>query len=174
MNTRTRPARYTIAGPLTVIALTAAGVSACAGAPHPGGGTPGGPTVNVCTLVPSSQVAAVTGEEVVQVIPEHLDSFPDPDSFSCTYTLSDGTYIHVVVEVTGNPDVFAANSRGVVGESGHGTSVPGVGGKAVASRWGLAVLTEKDNIVIGGVPGELSGKYAGDITLARTLISAFG
>jgi hypothetical protein len=48
--------------------------------------------------------------------------------------------------------------------------VPGVGDKAVASADGLAALTDKDNILIGGV----SGEPAWDIKLAQILISALG
>jgi len=164
MKIRTTPARYTVAGPLAAIALTAAAVSAC-------GTSTGGSTINVCTLVPSSQVAAVAGETVVQATPEQLDSSPDPDSFLCTYGLSDGGNIQVEVEMTNSPDAFDANGRGL--EAGGATptvSVPGVGDKAVASASGLAVLTDKDNILILDVRGD----SAGDIKLARILISALG
>jgi len=175
MKIRTRPARYTVAGPLAAIALTAASVSACGGSlpsGDPNGGTSNGSnTINVCTLVPSSQVAAVTGETVVQAIPEQLDSFPDPNSFLCTYYLSDGRDIQVEVEITNSPDAFAANGRGLdAGGAAPTASVPGVGDKAVASADGLAALTDKDNILIGGVRGE----PAWDIKLARILISALG
>ncbi len=164
MKIRTRPARYTVAGPLAAIALTAASVSAC-------GTSNGSHTINVCTLVPSSKVAEVTGETVVQAIPEQLDSFPDPNSYLCTYYLSDGRDIQVEVEITDRPDAFAANGRGLDADGAAPTaSVPGVGDKAVASADGLAALTDKDNILIGGVRGE----PAWDIKLARILISALG
>ncbi len=111
----------------------------------------------------------------MQAIPEQLDSFPDPDSFLCTYYLSDGLNIQVEVEVTNSPDAFAANGRGLeAGGATPTTSVHGVGDQAVASANGLAVLTGKDNILIVGVPGELRGDHAGDIKLATILISALG
>jgi hypothetical protein len=164
----TTPMRSAAAGPLAAIALTAASVSACGGSP-PLANSNGGSTINVCMLVPSSQVAAVTGQTVVQAIPEQLDSSPDPDSFLCTYSLSDGRDIQIEVEVTNSPDVFAANGRGLDG-AGLTASVPGVGDQAVASADGLAALTDKDNILIGGVRGE----PAWDIKLAQILISALG
>jgi hypothetical protein len=171
--------RYAIAGPLVAIALTAASVSACGGSAGGGtngggtngGGTNGGGTINVCMLVPSSQVAAVAGQPVTQATPEQLDSSPDPDSFLCTYYLSDGRDVQVEVEATNSPDVFAANGRGLDADGATPTSsVPGVGDKAVGSANGLAALTDKDNILIGGV----SGEPAWDIKLAQILISALG
>ena len=170
MKIRTSPMRYAAAGPLAAIALTAASVSACGGSPPPGDPN-GGNTINVCTLMPPSQVAAVTGQTVIQAIPEQLDSFPGPNSFLCTYHLSDGRDIQVEVEITNSPDAFAANGRGLgAGGAAPTASVPGVGDKAVASADGLAALTDKDNILIGGVRGE----PAWDIKLARILISALG
>jgi hypothetical protein len=170
----TTPMRYAVAGPLAAIALTAASVSACGGSPPPGnsngGNSSSGNTVNVCMLVSSSQVAAITGQTVVQATPEQLDSSPDPDSSLCTYSLSDGRDIQVEVEVTNSPDVFAANGRGLDADGAGLTNVSGVGDKAVASADGLAALTDKDNILIGGVRGE----PAWDIKLAQILISALG
>jgi hypothetical protein len=171
----TTPMRYTVAGPLAAIALTIASVSACGSSPpldnSNGGNTNSGSTTNVCLLVPSSQVAAVTGQTVAQAVPEQLDSSPDPDSFLCTYSLSNGQDIQVEVEITNSPDVFAANGRGLDADgAAPAASVPGVGDKAVASADGLAALTDKDNILIGGVRGE----PAWDIKLAQILISALG
>jgi hypothetical protein len=176
MKIRTTPMRYAVVGPVAAIALTAASVSACGALGHPDGGPPSGsPTMNVCTLVPSSQVAAVAGEKVIQAIPEQLDSFPDPNSFLCTYYLSDGLNIQVDVEFTNSPDAFAANGRGLeAGGATPITSVYGVGDQAVASANGLAVLTDRDNILILDVPGELRGDHAGNIKLATILISALG
>jgi hypothetical protein len=174
MKIRTTPMRYAAAGPLTVIALTAASVSACGGSPQLGDPN-GGNTVNVCRLVPPSQVAAITGGTVIQAIPEQVDSFPGPNTFNCTYTLSSGDVIQILLEATNSPDIFAANTTGLDSAGAIPiTSVPGLGDKAVASINGLAVLTDKDNIEINGVPGEWSGDHAGDIKLARALISAVG
>lgn len=174
MKIRSTPARYAVAGPLAAIALTAAAVSACGGSlppSDPGGGTPPGGYINVCTLLPSSQVAAVTGETVVQATPEQVDSFPDANSFLCTYLLSDGSDIQVDVEVTNSPDAFAANGTGLDSDGATPTaSVPGIGDKAVISANGLAILTDKDNILIVG----LFRDSVGDIKLARILISALG
>jgi hypothetical protein len=166
----TTPMRYAAAGPLAAIALTAASVSACGGSP-PSGDPHGGSTINVCALMPSSRVAAVTGQPVVQAIPEQLDSFPDPNSFLCSYYLSDGRDIQVEVEITNSPDAFAANGSGLnAGGAAPTASVPGVGDKAVASADGLAALTDKDNILIGGDRGDPGW----DIKLAQILISALG
>jgi hypothetical protein len=172
--------RYAVGCPLMAIALMVASVSACGGSPSlgnsnggdtNGGNSNGGDTVNVCMLMPSSQVAAVTGETVAQAIPEQTDSFPDPNSFLCTYYLSDGRNIQVEVETTNSPDAFAANSRGLDADAAApAASVSGIGDKAVASADGLAALTDNDNILIGGVSGEPSW----DIKLARILISALG
>jgi hypothetical protein len=165
--------QYAIAAPLAAIALTVLGLSACGGSS--GSGTnDSSSTINVCTLVPSSQVAAVGGGTVIQATPSQLDSWPDPDAFDCTYDLSNGQEITVEVEVTSSTDAFDANSRGLTGGVFPVTSVPGIGNKAAASANGLAVLTGKDNIEITGVPGEQSGDHAGDIKLARILISALG
>jgi hypothetical protein len=175
MKIRSTLMRYAVAGPLAAIALTAASVSACGGPPSPdnsgGSNSTGSNAINVCTLVPSSQVATVLGQTVVQAIPEQLDSSPNPNSFRCTYSLSDGRDIQVEVEVTNSPDVFAANGRGLdAGGAAPTASVPGVGNQAVTSADGLAALTDKDNILIGGVRGE----PARDIKLAQILISALG
>lgn len=73
--------------------------------------------------------------------------------------------------MTNSPDAFDANGRGL--EDGGATptvSVPGVGDQAVISAGGLAALTDKDNILILDVRGD----SAGDIKLARILISALG
>jgi hypothetical protein len=170
MKIRTTPMRYAAAGPLAAIVLTAASVSACGGSP-PSGDLNG---INVCRLVPPSRVAAITGESVIQVIPDQ-ETVPGPSTFNCTYTLSSGDVIQILLEATSSPDIFAVNSMNLNGAGAAPvTSVPGVGDKAVASINGLAVLTDKDNIFISGVPGEWSGDHAGDIKLARALISAVG
>lgn len=177
MKIRTTPLRYAVVGPFAAIALTAASVSACqASLPaDPINTATSGSTVNVCTLVPSSQVAGVAGATVVQATPEQLDSFPDPNSFLCTYDLSNGLNIEINVEITNSPDAFAANGRGLLaGGATPVAAVPGVGDEAVASATGMAVLTGKDNILILNVPGEGSGHFAGDIKLATILISALG
>jgi hypothetical protein len=175
MKTRTTPMRYAVVGPLAAIALTAVSMSACGGGDPSGGTSSAGDTINICTLLPSSQVAVVAGESVVQATPEQLDSFPDPNSFLCTYDLSDGRDFEVEVAITSSPDAFAANSRSLLGGGATPiTSVPGIGDKAVASANGLAILTDKDNIVITGLPGQYSGDLAEDIKLARILISALG
>jgi hypothetical protein len=171
----TIPMRYATAGPLAAIALTAASVSACGGSSlsgdSNGGNSNGGTTINVCTLLPSSQVATVVGQNVVQAIPEQLDSFPEANSFLCSYYLSDGRDIQVEVELTNSSDAFAANGRGLdAGGAAPTASVPGVGDQAVVSADGLAALTGKDNILIGGDRGE----PAWDIKLAQILISALG
>jgi len=174
---RTTPLRYAVVGPFAAIVLTAASVSACRSSlpPDPINTATSDSTVNVCTLVPSSQVAEVAGATVVQATPEQLDSFPDPDSFLCTYDLSNGLDIQINVEVTSSPDAFAANGTGLLsGGATPVTAVPGVGDKAVASANGMAVLTGKDNILILNVPGESPGHFAGDIKLATILISALG
>jgi hypothetical protein len=166
-----------IAGPLAAIALTVLGLSAC-GVSSSSSSTndsststdDSSSTINVCALLPSSQVAAVSGGIVTQATPDQLDSWPDPDAFDCTYYLSNGQWITVVVEVTSSTDVFDASSLGLTGGVFPVTSVPGLGDKAAASVNGLAVLTGKDNIQVSGVPGEQSG----DIKLARILISALG
>jgi hypothetical protein len=179
MKIRTTPMRYAAAGPLAAIALTTASVSACGGSiplagPSSSSPTSGTSTINVCTLLPSSQVAAIAGDSVLQASPDQDDSFGD-HSFACTYTLNSGTMIRILVEVTGSPDAFDANSTGLDGAGAIPLRrVPGVGTKAVASINGLAVLTDKDNILISGVPGEWSGDHAGDIKLARILIAALG
>jgi hypothetical protein len=172
MKIRTSPMRYAAAGPLAAIALTAASVSACGGLPQLGGPN-GGDTINVCRLLPSSQVAAIAGGTVIQAIPDQ-ETDSGPSSFSCTYTLSNGNVIQVLVETTNSPDIFDVNTINIDRPGNPATSVSGVGNKALVSVNGLAVLTDKDNIVIHGASDEFSGDYAGDIKLARVLIAALG
>jgi hypothetical protein len=168
-----------IAGPLTAIALTVLGLSACWGSSNSStndtGGTDASSTMNVCTMVPSSQVAAVDGSPVAQATPDQLDSWPDPDAFDCEYDLNNGQEITVEVEVTGSASLFDASSLALTsGGASPVTSVPGLGDQAAASVNGLAVLTGKDIIEIIGNPGEQSGDLAGEIKLAKILISALG
>jgi hypothetical protein len=172
MKIRTTSRRYAAMVPLAVIALTTASVSACGG-PTPLAGPSSSPpsgsrTIDVCKLLPSSQVAAVAGEKVVQAIPQEGPIGP-PDQFNCVYFLSDDpSSVEVQVEETNSPDFFASNSATI--DTIPHSSVPGVGDKAVASAIGLAVLTDEDNILIYGIPGD----QAGAIKLARILISALG
>jgi hypothetical protein len=79
----------------------------------------------------------------------------------------------VAVEVTGRSDIFAANSRGVSGDTPL-INVPGVGEKAVASINGIAVLTDKYNIEIMIVPLSEQSPYAGAKSLALTAVKALG
>jgi hypothetical protein len=168
-----------IASPLAAIALTVLALSACGGSSGSGANasssTDNSATINVCTLVPSSQVAAVGGSTVIQATPDQLDSWPDPDAFDCTYELSNGQEMTVEVEVTSSTDVFDASRLSLTsGGAFPVISVPGLGDQAAASVNGLAVLTGKDIIEITGNPGEQSGDLAGEIKLAKILISALG
>jgi hypothetical protein len=164
------------AGPLTVIVLTLMGLSACGSSSHTSndvGGPDSRTTLNVCTMLPSSQVAAVDGGAVAQAIPDQLDSWPDPDSYDCEYDLYNGQQVTARVTVTTSGfDAFKLS----LGEAGAVpvTSVPGLGSQAAESVNGLVVLTSRDIIEISGNPSERSGDPAGEVKLARILISALG
>jgi hypothetical protein len=166
------------AGPLTVIALTLLGLSACGSSSltsNDVGGTDSSTTLNVCTMLPSSQVAAVDGSAVAQAIPDQLDSWPDPDAYDCEYDLDNGQEITAEVTVTTSTSGFDAGRFGLGGGGAFPvTSVPGLGSQAAESANGLIVLTSRDLLEISGSPGQQSGDPAGEVKLARILISALG
>jgi hypothetical protein len=168
MKIQTRPARYTVPGTLAAIALTAMSLSACGGLAL-SDGSHGSNTVNVCTLVPPSRVEEVTDEQVTRAIPKQLGS--DPNSFLCTYYLYDGQYIRVEARISNSSDVFAADIRALTfNEVFYTARLPGVGNKAIEADDGVAALTDTDNILIIGNPGQ-SAWY---IKLAKILITALG
>lgn len=158
-------------------ALAVLGTSACGVV----SGAAASPSLDVCKLLPRSEVSSVTGASVVHASSAKLSAFPAPATHQCAYDLRDGQ----TIEVTVMPHLdkyyrrvgYAANSRSI--ESGATPVAPvvrvtGVGDKAMASAVGLLALAGKDMILINGVPGEFAGHRAQDIMLARTLIGALG
>jgi hypothetical protein len=160
---------------------TVMSVSAC-GAARAGSGSSGAAApadsqlINVCGLVPSSQVAAVTGHQVTHAAPSRADSSPDPDAFACTYFLSTGNAVGILVAVTNSKDVFVANERALyAGGAFPVTKLHGIGDQAGESALGLAALAGAYNIVISADrPGQFAGSPSGVISLAKNLISALG
>jgi hypothetical protein len=158
------------AAALAVLGTSACGAVSGAAASH---------SLNVCKLLPRSEVSSVTGASVVHAASAKLSAFPAPATHMCTYDLRDGLSIQVMLMP--NLDKYyrrvgyAAGSTSI--ESGATPVAPvvrvtGVGGKAIASAAGLLALAGKNMIVINGVPGEFAGHHAQDITLAKTLIAA--
>jgi hypothetical protein len=155
-------------------ALAVLGTSACAVS-----GPQASHSLNVCKLLPRSEVSSVTGASVVHAASAKLSAFPAPATHMCTYDLRDGQSIQVMLM----PHLdklyrglgYAASSRGIEGGATPAAPVvrvTGVGDKAIASAAGLLALAGHDMILINGVPGEFAGHHAQDITLARTLIAA--
>ncbi|HET7012678.1 MAG TPA: hypothetical protein VFI65_02135 [Streptosporangiaceae bacterium] len=168
--------KHTVAGLLcaATLALTA---SAC-GTSGPGLGSSGAAPadshmINVCALVPSSRIASATGRRVAHATAAHPDSWPDPDNFTCTYSLTTGTEVVILVQATNSKVIFGANESNLTGGGDYKvTSLPGLGDKAGASAAGLAVLTDHYNVLIDtSYPGQFAGNPAGIIGLARNLVS---
>jgi hypothetical protein len=160
---------------VSAAALAVLGTSACSAA----GGAAASRSLDVCRLLPRSEVSSVTGASVVHASSAKLSAFPAPATHMCTYDLRDGQSIEVTVmphlDKYYRGVAYAANSRSIEYEAtavAPVVSVTGVGDKAIASAAGLLALAGKDVILINGVPGEFAGHHAQDITLARTLITA--
>jgi hypothetical protein len=174
MGIRGTSPRYATAGALAAIALVA---TACGG-----GGNGGGATVvasfkpnasNMCHLIPSSEVAAISKSAVTQTTPAQQTDVDGPATYTCEYDLANGSDVLVEVEDSGSSEFFYANGNSVDG----GTSlinVPGVGKRAVASVNGIAVLTADYNIEIAIVPLSEQAPYAGAKSLALTAVKALG
>jgi hypothetical protein len=167
------------AGTLGAVSAAAMSVSAC-GPSFAGIGSTGGPLsghkIDVCRLVPSSRVAAVTGQKVTRATPAQSDASPDPKAFVCTYVLRTGNAVAILVEATHSTAVFVANERALnAGGTYPVTRLHGVGDKASASALGLAVLAGSYNFVItADRAGQFAGHPAGLTDLARNLIIALG
>jgi len=162
-------------------APAATGQSAAGGSAGPtpaaGGGSAsaaaGGDILNVCSLVSPSQVSAITGLSVGQGTNKALAS--NPDQISCTYASGSGPGVRVLVVTSNGSTAFAGERTALSAGASHAApliTVPGVGGKAVASAAGLAALAGQEVVVVHGVPGEVSGHYDKDIKLAKAVISA--
>jgi hypothetical protein len=171
MRVRATSQRCATAGALAAVALMA--VSACGGGGSGGSGGSGvtPSTSTICTLVPSSQVAAVAKEKVVGTTGTQVQS-SDPASYLCSYDLNNGNNVQVEVEVTGSSSGFSANKLGLAGGGAYTvSSLSGIGEQAAASTQGIAVLTSKYNIEITNVPGQ-QPPYAGDKKLAEFVVNA--
>jgi hypothetical protein len=178
MRVRSTSSRCAVAGTLAAITLFALGISACGSGSGSGTGGGGGsssgvtPSIStICTLVPSSQVAAVAKDKVVNTTNTQVQS-SDPASYLCSYNLDSGNNVQVEVEVTGSSSAFNANELGLEGGGAYTvTPVSGIGDKAAASTQGIVVLTSEYNIEITNVPDE-QPPYAGDKTLAEFVVKA--
>jgi hypothetical protein len=162
-----------------VVSAVATTASACTPT-FAGNGSSGRPLsshkIDVCRLVPSSRVAAVTGHKVTRASTARSDERPGPNAFACTYFLSNGNAVGILVEATNSKAVFAANERGLNAEGAFPiTRLAGIGDQADASALGLAARTGSYNFVIGADrPGQFARYPAGLVDLARNLISALG
>ena len=179
MTNRRGRRKRAVAGMFGVVSAAAVSVSAC-GVPFAGDSSSGRPQsshrIDVCQLVPSSRVAAVTGRKVTRAAPARADESPAPEAFVCTYFLSTGNAVAILVEPTNSKAVFAASERALnAGGAFPVTRVTGVGDKAGASAIGLAVLAGSYNVVItADRPGQFAGDPAGLTDLARNLVFALG
>jgi hypothetical protein len=127
-------------------ALAVLGASACGAV----SGAVASRSLNVCKLLPRSEVSSVTGASVVHASSAKLSAFPAPATHMCTYDLRDGQSIEV--QVMPHLDKYyrrvgyAANSIGIEGGATPAAPVvrvAGVGDKAVASAVGLLALAGK-------------------------------
>ena len=167
-------------GVLSVVAtvLIAALLSACG--PGSNSSQSSGPP-RVCQLLPSSEVAAVTGTAIIRTAGARPDAFPAPTGGTCDYSTSTG--LDITAEVLPHLNAYYrqngyyAASNSIIG--GQTTVAPavrltGVGDKAIASALGVAVLAGSVIVEITGVRQDWSGDHAQVIHLARILISALG
>lgn len=137
------------------------------------GSAAGGDILNVCSLVTPAQVSAITGLSVGQGTNKELASHPD--RISCTYASGGGPGVRVLVVTSDGSTAFTGERTALSNGASHAApliSIPGVGGKAVASAAGLAVLAGQEVVEVDGGPGQVSGHYDKDIKLAKAVMSS--
>jgi hypothetical protein len=181
---------------ISAVALAAAGLAACSSSSAPTAGPsspaaspaapassaapaapaassppaePGGP--NVCSVLPSAQVAAFTADEVEQVTRGQVGA-----NSACTYVLSNST-----IEVQVAPHGSSAGYPGFSGlvssganPAGSAVSVPGLGQQAIASNVGVAVQGAKYAYLVLNAHGQVPSQTASDYKMAKVLLSALG
>jgi hypothetical protein len=179
MTTGKKLSGRSVAGLLGVLTATAMSVSACGvplvAAGSGGASSSGSHSIDVCELVPPSQVAALTGHKVVHASHSRGAEYPyqKPNIFTCSYSLSNGNVIRILVEDDNSKLVFGANEANLNADAFTVARVHGIGEEAGGSNRGLAVRTDKNNLLItSDFLNQWNADPAGLIALARNMISA--
>jgi hypothetical protein len=179
------PAPATVSPPASAAAGSASPASSAspparAGAASPaasspadaaGAGAARGP--NVCSVLTSTRVASITGDPAGPATRGQAGA-----SSTCSYSLRNGAAsIEVEVAPRGGPADYSGFSGLVTaGASPPGSAVsePGLGQRALASSFGVAVQGARYAYLVLNAHGQVSNPLGSDLKLARVLVSALG
>jgi hypothetical protein len=138
--------------------------SAGASVPQAGGKLP-----NVCTLVTAAELSAAAG-----VTYGKASKIPGSQLDMCHWA---GPEIGLDVTLwnIGSMPGFHTMLAGAASKDAPLVTIPGVGQQAIASAAGLvAQVNSSEFVEIEGAPGEIFGKHAADIAVAKLVISKLG